>query len=56
MEKKSQFVSFTVSSASDCTDLLSNGDDVDLWEYETESSFKQWNVSIPMSEQAARIH
>lgn len=55
-KKVKQFVSFTVSSSSDCTDLLSNGEDLALRESETESSFRHWNLNIPISQQAGGIH
>lgn len=42
-KKVKQFVSFTVSSSSDCADLLSNGEDLALRESERESSFRHWN-------------
>lgn len=48
-KKVKQFVSFTDSSSSDCTDLLSNGEDLALRESETESSFRHWNLNIPIS-------
>lgn len=51
-----QFVSFTVSPSSDCADLLSNGEDLALRESERESSFRHWNLNIPISQQAGRIH
>lgn len=42
--------------SSDCTDLLSNGEDLALRESETESSFRHWNLNIPISQQAGGIH
>lgn len=53
---KQKFVSFTVSPSSDCADLLSNGEDLALRESERESSFRHWNLNIPISQQAGRIH